>query len=233
MSIKAKARALALATALAAIAAAGAPGAQADVFESDEPDSTVLTGQSTSIHAFAVWAIAAGCTSTTFKATVMGSTAEELTVHPKYFGCATSLEDNATIDTDGCNYVLDTATDEGHAAFAIECEENHKIKITSEIGCTITLGPQSGLQGVVYENEDPGATDQEAVVVHATVTGMHYTTNVICQLAGGTATDTDGVYEGKVTVKGYEDDGPPTGSVTEGLKYVEGSQVGIRVNDTR
>lgn len=209
-----------------AMSAIGAQAASADLFTSEE-EKTVLTGNETNEHRFTIWGGFTTCKEAFFEGTVEGKEKPEATVHPEYGECEDSFGSELTVDTEGCFYKLGTETVEGHAPVTIECLEGHSITLRSvNTGCHITVHEQGPLYGVTYKDGTNPATGKEDVTVTATVEGIHYTTNIICQFGGLTGTDTDGFYEGAVTVDGFKDEGT-SGTATTGTTFNEGAAVNI------
>lgn len=157
-----------------------------------------------------------------FHGTMASNSVTEVTVHPTYSECSSNLG-ALTINTTGCNYILSGTTDkffnttgveEGKdATMSIECEAGKAITLMTA-GCTISIGSESGgkavnqnILGVKYTNELSGGLKD--VKVDVTTDKTHYTTNdaFSCTIAGIPTTGTDGFLTGKVTVKGYEDNG--------------------------
>lgn len=213
------------------VSAVAAQAASADVFRSADPDSTVVTAHQETGEDDQDFVIPGKaevtCENANFAGTVEGEEAATVTVHPKYSGC--TAVSNATIDTNGCNYILGTETDgNGDAGVQVECETGHSIKITDGTGCTITVGAQTPEGGVSYTNIANGD-----VTIDITVTGIHYTSNLICQFGGIPSTGEDGIYTGKAIAEGFADEGTLSGNATEGFVYKDETPVNIEVDDTK
>ena len=143
-----------------------------------------------------------------------GTTANEVTVEPIYnqeeLTCkagAPETEVNARITTNGCHYTFHGETTEDvtgrqSAPVNIVCPAGKEITVDLTVfnfQC-IHIPPQE-LEGVVYKNE---ATEPETLTIEAKVHGIHSTTteNAACD----EGTNTNGLYEGKITIKDYEDE---------------------------
>jgi hypothetical protein len=136
-----------------------------------------------------------------------------------------------TVDMNDCHYVLTgnttkedlkDKTGKKDAEVWITCPSGKEIEITGPLGCIVSVPgvtPTEG--GVIYTNIVGGT-----VTVTATVTGITYTANAACQLAGFTKEDNDADYVGTVTVAGWEDKSVK-GELT---KPVEGSALSISVS---
>jgi len=207
------------------------------VTSSPEYQRAILTGTSHD-NVFAVPnKFEAKCTTSKFSATAENG-AEQVTVFPTYSGklnatphstkCNTSIGE-ATIDVNGCDYLLTgdtTGSDEGKAdaKMSIVCPEGKSIQITDASGCTVTVPAQAPTEGgVTYTNETENG--KGVVKVKATVTGITYTANFVCQLGGMSAHGDDAKYTGTVLLTGYEDKGGPT----NGDEFTEGEQIGVEV----
>jgi hypothetical protein len=246
-----KAFRLALVTAVV-LGAIGAQGASAVVEHSFRSDyiQPVLTGANASYTTGGskeVWTFTPGLTAScdaTFEGKQQGTVYDAITVHPKYHNCTSSLG-NASVHTDGCNYIFDSDTTQAsghsasseHAAVTLECETSHWIEITSP-GCNITIGDESSgspvnqsLHGIRFTNLS-NHSGKSALTFTGTVRTMHHvaTSGSLCSLAGHPAgtytngsTDVSGVFTGYVT-------GVSTGSITAGTTWHHGPQTNISIS---
>jgi hypothetical protein len=217
-----------LGLALVAVFAMGAMAASAasatDTFTSPKATS-VITAEGTN-NRFEITSSGTfvECTLATFKGTVTGTAAKEVTVYPTYKGvpgktphtgkCKTNLGDTAEpgVHMNGCAYVLTGNTTKEDpvgkkdAVVWIQCPPKQEITITGPGGCTIHVPEQTPTEGgVTYTNELDATAKKWDVLVHATVTGITYTTNFNCQLVGIAKEGNDSDYTGTVTVKSFED----------------------------
>ena len=250
-NLKALGLALIAALALGAIGAQGASAVVEHSFRSDAQNAvTVLTGQNEGQHTFraGTGGPTIHCTEATFSGTNAGNIRDFVTVHPKYNSC-TAFGAAAPVTTDGCNYELFSNTTSGghfsgeHAAVSVECEPNHDI--TVDAACKVTFQESHNsvtvnrsLHGVTYAplSNNHGGSSKHSITVKATVGGITYTTvgGLACIAIGkpqGTLY-TDGIYEGNVSVTGYEDNTgvAPTSSTTIGTTWHHSTQVNITVS---
>ena len=134
----------------------------------------------------------------------------------------------ATIDMNGCGYILtgDTSGNApaGHTAGKdatvwIHCPIGKNIQVTSSLGVTLTIPPQTPTTGGVSYTNVPVHDKNTAVAVKATVTGITSTcgtSTFICTLGGIPHHSNQYTYTGDVTMTAFEDiEGLPT-PVTEG-----------------
>lgn len=132
------------------------------------------------------------------------TTYAEVTVHPRYEKCKhAGLA--ATINTEGCNYILTTATTtetavtgfDAHAAFHIECEAGKKIVINAGSGgCVTEIGEQTPGGVVDLKNEASGE-----VLWQWTIEGIKYH-QVGTKCTGGTLEPSTGTMTGTVIIGG-------------------------------
>jgi hypothetical protein len=248
-NFKAFGLALVAMVAFGAFAAQGASAVVEHSFRSGAAN-TVLTGQNESYTTgsskdkfTATGGLVVECDAT-FEGTNTGTTADTVTVHPKYHNC-TSGFGNATVDTDGCNYVFDSDTTQAsghstsseHAAVNLECESSHVIKVTAT-GCTLqfsashsSVAVNQSLHGVRYS--EVTHSSKKSMTVTATVRTVHYTAlaGSFCGLAGHAAgTYTNGSYDTKATVTGFTDSTVVSGSTTTGRVWSHGAQVDISLS---
>jgi hypothetical protein len=225
-----KALGLALLAAFALSAVAASAASAQDVFTTHNGEPAHLHGEQVgdstdNVFGMKEHAAEVTCKEATFTSTgTVEDGAKEIVVHPTYptFVKETEEEEHncessfgiATVDTTGCDFVLTGEThetlntkgedkDEKHATVSLECEPEKSIKITTpEVGCTLTMTPQTGLLGVTYTNE--GTTPDEDVKVDVTVDKIKYHASFICQLGGLPSTGEDAYLTETVTVKGYQ-----------------------------
>ncbi len=119
--------------------------------------------------------------------------------------CESSFGD-VTFDPNGCGYVLtgDTAAkdkDTTDARVSIECPIGNAFTITTApaVACTIHVPAQTPTEGGVTYTNGTNAKGQADVTVHATITGLTYsTTGLGCAFAGlpaeGNTLDTNATY---------------------------------------
>ena len=135
------------------------------------------------------------CTKSTFAATVE-SGAASATITPSYTGTCTAAGAPATVDTNGCHFVIDDVTTTGNGDYSatvdIDCstqEGSPGIVVTAFAGsshgfkvCEITVPPQTGISPVTVSN---GAG--ETVVLSGTATGIAYSKKGLCGTETGEA----------------------------------------------
>lgn len=155
------------------------------------------------------------------------SGSEEMTIDVEYSGtvnvvphtqhCSASFG-QATVHMNGCHYVLEGATT-GHdpvgstdATVWITCPPGKVIDITTSVGITITIPPQTPTTGGVTYTNLPNHSGGAAIQVKTTITGMTYLCHGFgCHLAGIPTHGDDMDTTGSVNLTGYEDiDGLPT-----------------------
>lgn len=224
-NLKALGLALGAILALGALSAASA-SAQGERFHADE-ENVILTGESAN-PTLGVGSVSITCATGTYEGTEAGEqtteggphghswTSTTITVHPKYDDCEIFGFVDATVTTDGCDFVLtshlvDTTENEEHAEVEVECTDGKQITIAAS-GCTVKIGsggsgdvPENTLgHGVVYENLDE--SEPTTVTVDSTVTEIPYTSSgLLCGFFGIPSSGHNGIYIDDVVVEGTED----------------------------
>jgi hypothetical protein len=183
---------LAAIAALALTAWMGAASASALTFTSESAPITV-TGKQTETAKFTTSAGTISCTGGTFNGTQATTSATTQTTSIAYSGCTFLGVFGVVVNTTGCNYVFKSA-----GTVDVECAAGKAITF-SAVGCTVTVGAQTGLSKVSYSTT--GTTTTREIVVSPAVTNIKYHTGTGCP--GGTVNGTTGTYEnGKSTVTG-------------------------------
>jgi hypothetical protein len=168
------------------------------------------------------------CTTSSFAATVTTG-ASEVAAHVEYRGtlnqtphevhCNADPAGTVTVDMNGCNYVVNGATNfEFDGLVSIACTGGNQITITSSLGITLSVPPQSPTKGGVSFTNVASHTGNSAVKVTATATGITTTCAPAfsCGLAKIPTHSNAYEYIGDVTMTAFKDtDGLPT-PVTEG-----------------
>jgi hypothetical protein len=193
-----KALGLAL-VAVFAMSAVAASAAQAEHKFTSESTTTYLLGEQKTKNVFTTSGGTVECTGAKFEGgPFSGTELKSVTIHPTYTGC-TAFGLNATVETTGCNYIIEAAGKEEMGTAKVECEEGKLIRI-KPLGCEVTVGPQTPTTPTVsFTNESTGKTAD--VLVTAEVGGITYTSSGFpCGPSG-----TNGTYTGSVTTKGYSD----------------------------
>ena len=246
-NLKALGLALVAALALGAIGAQGASAVVEHSFRSDAVnEKNVATVQQETDHVFEAGTSGAKvtCTSATFSGTYYGNIVDTVTVHPIYTSCKLGVN-NVTITTGGCNYIFDSDTTAGghfsgeHATVSLECESTHDIEIDGP-GCNFTYKGNTvnqSLHGLSYTNLSSGQSHsgKSAITINATIGKIHYETKggLACNAIGKPqGTYTDGIYLGKASATGYEDNTgvSPTSTTTVGTTWHHSSQINIAVS---
>jgi hypothetical protein len=124
------------------------------------------------------------------------------TSEPKSAECESALGD-ITFHSNECGYKLtgETVAKDGNstdARVSLECPAGKAFTITAPLGCTIHVPAQTPTEGgVTYTNGTAGG--KKDITVHATITGLTYsTTGIACAFAGipahGDTLDTNATY---------------------------------------
>jgi hypothetical protein len=205
-----KALGLAL-VAVLAITAVSASAAQAAHRFTSESSVTFLKGEQKTENVFTTNGGTVRCTTARFESgELKGTELSSVTVHPTYSGCTAFGFIGATVNTEGCNYIIDAAGEGEMGTSTIECEAGHEIVVTAGT-CTVKVPAQTpGTPTVDFTNEGSGAT--ASILVTATVEKIKYTSSGgICGASGE-----NGTYTGTVLTKGFK-----TSKFTEqtGIKF--------------
>jgi len=243
-----KALGLALGAVFALSAAMASSASAIDTFTSSVTPA-VVTGEPHSTDAFHKFEVTLAkpfsieCATSKFSGTFK-SGASQVTIFPTYTGtkekpteppCKSTLG-TATVDMNECSYDLTGKTTNEHpkgsgkfdAVVWVTCPAGKEITITGPLGCTIHIHTQTPTEGgVTYTNETtPGG--KKDIKIHATVTGITYSTTNACTIAGFPTEGNNADYTGTVTAECFEDKGP-------GVKYdefKEGAQVDCEVSSS-
>ena len=142
------------------------------------------------------------CASAHF-ATTLKAASTSLSPTTSYGGCSTNLFGeihSATIAMNSCHYVLQAG-----GTIDISCsKEGDAITITSALGCVLTIGAQTGLEGVTYSTI--GSGHERAIEANLGVSGVSFSANkglLYCGVSKGS--HTDGSYSGSVVLYGGEE----------------------------
>jgi hypothetical protein len=228
-----KALGLAMLAAFALSAAAAADAQAVEGTFSWEEGTTKLVGEADPTAPTQLFSVTPGIHTASFKcdevtgtATVTGTGAASVTAkNIVYSDTGTTPETNkctgtadgfaavATVRFNKCDYHFVAGTTEAEApngktegTVEIKCEKaGEKIEV-EEAGCTVTVAPQT--VGPVYYYTTHTTGHPEEVTVEAKVgktatlhnNAIDYVTS---GLTCGSHTETDGTYEGKVTIKGF------------------------------
>ncbi len=146
------------------------------------------------------------CSTATFSAT-LAKARSTLTITPDYTGCTTSFGTEASVDNNGCDFVLHagSAQDESDDVFTgaadLVCPAGQELKLTLGL-CTIDIPAQEELEGVTYTNKTEASPHNVTVDLALTAVELKVTNVFLCPLSVSTTT---GSYQSKILVKGYED----------------------------
>jgi hypothetical protein len=144
---------------------------------------------------------------------VSKTTQGSVTLHPEYQNCIVpKTAITGTVWVNGCAFVLQGATSEGHGPVSIECESGKTMELRIENSggplCTAKFGSQTPAGGAVYENQGSGSgRDFNAKL---TMTGITYTTVNYNPLLGCSAFFGNGKdlsITGTYTVRGFHEFG--------------------------
>ncbi len=167
--------------------------------------TTILTAEATETQLFKTSAnIEVKCTTVAFDGTIVGMTAETVTVEPTYSACTITIPGIATkpafVDSNGCHYLFTTNT-----SVHILCPPKKKIVITAELVSGVKsecleIGEQTPTIPEVHYINNALTGNQMDTEIESTVSGITYNKTGPC----GTTTQNDASYSGKVTVKGHD-----------------------------
>jgi hypothetical protein len=234
-----KALGLALGAVFALGAAMASSASAVDTFTTAGKVPAIVTGEpheKEPIHIFEITGekvFKVECQKSKFHGTITNG-ASKVTIYPTYTGsvekpsgtqCDSTLG-VVTVDMNGCTYDLTGETTGVHkgvegkdATVWISCPPEKEIKITGLLGCTVSIHPQTPTEGgVVYTNEVEPVTLTKDIKIHATVTGITFSSTNACTLGKIPTEGNNADYKGTVTAKCYKDIkfAPPT--IEEGEK---------------
>lgn len=139
-----------------------------------------------------------------------------LALAPTYTGCVAFGFLEATVNPEGCKYVLhvteQSAEDKYKATFDVSCEAGKSIKVAAGT-CKIEIKSQSGLGSVALTN-DTAATPQRDITFDPEVSGLAYTVTqdgFLCPF-GGTGNKTGATFTANpaTTLTGQSPSNPET-----------------------
>jgi hypothetical protein len=176
------------------------------------------------------------CTTAKYAATVKNGDSQ-ITADVEYEGtlnktphterdCNASPSGNFTIDMNGCGYIMTgetTGKDVNGGTDStswIECPEGKQIQVTSSLGVTLSIPPQTSTKGGATASNVASHEGNSAVKLTITVTGLTVTCAPAfsCGLAGMPTHSNDYKYTGDITLTAFGDnEGLPT-PVTEGAR---------------
>jgi hypothetical protein len=188
-----------LSLAIAAMLALGAMASAASAAEEfhSESASTELKGEQPA-EFNDKWTFDAGtveCQNVTYTGTISSATASEVELSPSYSGCTAAFGASVTIHMNGCDYA-DTALTH------VKCPAGKVAEITSP-GCTITVPPQNGINGVVYDNTTGPPKDIDVTVKANNIIYEEHNKGFFPTCANNTKLTSNGQYSGSATVRGF------------------------------
>lgn len=228
-NLKALVLALAVAAALSAVAASAA-SAQG-TFTADGPFTLTATETGAGLNAFTAFGVTVECPGSTYTGhaynvtphALMPSGTSTSTLVPKYASCKTKAGQPATVDLNGCDYVIHlgaTKDKEGTylLTFDIVCPAGQELTVTfftnsmehinNKPYCVWHFKPQTGLKGLHATDTKNGHVDISGTLenVHITRVSPSPPHIFVCpsETVGNAKIDID------VTVKGLSGGGGPT-----------------------
>jgi hypothetical protein len=183
--------------AMAVMALVGVASASAFTNFNGESAPVRIEGTQSETAKFKTSAGTIECSSGTFKGESAVATTETIESSFAYGGCKFLGFINVTVVPNGCKYLFHASG----SADVVNCESGKTITFTAA-GCTVSVGAQTGLSPITYENVGSGKT--ATVNVLPTVTNIVYSTNSSCP-GGARTNETGGEYtKGKTSVKGFK-----------------------------
>ncbi|MGC1166347.1 MAG: hypothetical protein WA862_09570 [Solirubrobacterales bacterium] len=154
-------------------------------------------------------------------ASSLSAASTALSISPSYSECK-FLGVNSTVTTNGCTYAshVDSKVESGKYSglMDISCPAGKAIEIKmgnpASPACVATIGAQSGLSGMTYEND---TSSGHRVRVVSNIAGIDFTLtkySILCginQEVGQTTSHTNGTYTGTVLTEGKDSEGVKTG----------------------
>jgi hypothetical protein len=186
--------------ALGAVASSAAQAASGDfTCENGLKGSCIITVDQINTNEFTVGTGIVKCTGLAIPAATVANGTTQIEAHPEYSGCK-AFGVNANVVTTGCNYLFHLQA-AGASSTDVVCSGTSKITVTPVgIACTVTVGSQTGINGVTYENTSGTPAD---ITQNINATNVEYTeTGSGCSTPGTRKT---GTYKGKNTITGFED----------------------------
>lgn len=176
--------------ALLIVSALGATEAGAAEFHSTAAASTKISAVQTSLNVFTSTAGEFTCENITFTGTQSTPTTASYELTPQFSGCHMIIFGSTislSIAHNECKFKLYSS-----GLFDIVCPAGKAITY-SGAGCTITIGPQTGVKQISYTNN---ASDIAATF---SLSGIKYShAGFTC----GTGSGTNGTYKGGITIVG-------------------------------
>ncbi len=208
-----------LGLALVAVCAMGAVAASANAnywFTAPGSDWTVLSGsQGTPIDESRFIGITGGangiltCTSVTYQGSTSATTTTTITLASVYSGCELQPFGKATVEMNGCEYVIhtdplgDTTNGNYDTVTTIECPAGGEITIDAKVGgvtkCQVHIEPQNLGTGITLSNTAGGGF---SAVINFTAIKYTQTAGTGAGVCSTEATRGDGTWSGSATITG-------------------------------
>lgn len=175
-----------------ALTAVSASAAQAATFMSEGNVTASITADQEGTNVFSVEGSEVKCTTAHFAtAGEVSSPTENIEVHPEYSGCTAFGFLSATVNTEGCNYILNA-----NGTVTVTCSSGHVITIKGGT-CEATVGSQGPLSGISYTNTSGKVKVSSNVTTIATTKTKD---GIGCPFNG--TGSTTGTYTGTVLAEG-------------------------------
>lgn len=205
---------------IAAVSVAGPVSASAAAeFHYGAFSSSILTGNNEGFSTISFNGPVVECESSQSKGTAFGLSNSEMSLHPTYSSCTSSLG-VSPVDTSGCNFNLTSTTNIfGYMSSSISCTGTSTIKITMP-GCTVSVGSQNVSGGVVVTNLGSGSSRKMKITTElaASYTKSGFGCFVVSSVSA--------TFRGWVVLADFVDNGV-VGNIDEGATYTEGAEAGI------
>lgn len=185
-------------------------GPVANMFRSESgTKNVVLQGTQNVQTFFKVGAIQFFCNAGTYTGQMGGAeqlASEAINLHPTYNNEEKTCGAGFKVSTTGCHYSFEgeVPSTGAQGAMAIGCDAGNSVQFTA-YGCTVSFGPQAGIQSVKYSNVEPGGPDTRSVVFNVASSKIHYTASGgACASDGVAASGSDAEITSEFTVKSYK-----------------------------
>jgi hypothetical protein len=179
------------------LGAVSAPASHAVPQLHSEAGHTILTGQTLN-NSLSLDVGLFQCVVMRFDGTVQAQTTTTFSLTPTFENCVVDGME-AAFTHNGCDWRVHVGPNEEHLTGTVDlCPEGQTMEIHKP-GCTVTVGPQAGLQGVTFTNENEGA--ERSVILDLKLVGIDYVEHGN-NCPNVTETTNNGLYEGKVTLTG-------------------------------
>jgi hypothetical protein len=171
-------------------------------FEAESyPATEVGTQDASSPQKMTMQGASVTCKEVTYSGS-LSAASTAMTVTPSYSGCSAFGFLEATVNANGCSFVMNAGSALGGGKYQgtenISCPVGKSIEISAQT-CKVSIPAQSGLSSASYETGS--SSGQETVKASLNVSGLKYTatSGFLCPLTGGTFTN--GKQSGGLTVQ--------------------------------